>query len=245
MLESQIQQRSKKMKIVFGIIALFFLAGCGSNDNTADIPPVGNELTYTFTSGTEGWQGDFADYPLEREAIYEFAFKYTHLPFPLDENDGALMLSGNNHSDDLFMFLKKKIDGLEPNTPYRLNFTVEFASNVADGMIGVGGSPGEGVLVKVGATTQEPVKILDDSGWYRMSIDKGNQSNGGSDMVVIGDFSNDTDQNIYTLKTLHNDTPFIAKSNGDGELWCIVGTDSGFESTTTIYYSTIKVQISN
>jgi len=111
-------------------------------------------------------------------------------------------------------------------------------------MIGVDGSPGEGVLVKVGATTQEPIKILDDSGWYRMSIDRGNQSNGGSDMVVIGDFSNDTDQNIYTLKTLRNDAPFIAKTNGDGDLWCIVGTDSGFESTTTIYYNTIKMQVS-
>ena len=60
-------------------------------------------------------------------------------------------------------------------------------------------------------------------------------------MIVIGDFSNDTDKNVYALKTVTNGTPFQAKANENGELWLVVGTDSGFEGKTTIYYNRIEV----
>jgi hypothetical protein len=61
-------------------------------------------------------------------------------------------------------------------------------------------------------------------------------------MVVIGDFSNDTDQEAYTLKTVSNETPFGAETDENGNLWIIIGTDSGFEATTTIYYNSVKVE---
>ena len=88
----------------------------------------------------------------------------------------------------------------------------------------------------------EPVKELDAyDNYYRMNIDKSNQSQGGEDMMVIGDFSNDTDQNVYTLKSVTSQTPFQVQANSDGELWLVVGSDSGFEGTTSIYYSKIEV----
>jgi hypothetical protein len=229
--------------IFSSLFFLLFLAGCGS-DNDTDTTD-NTILEYTFSTGTDGWIGGFADYAQKRENIYEFLFAHTTLPYPLNEDDGALLLSGNNHSDDLFMFIKRKIEGLEPNTEYALTFSVEFASNIADNMIGVGGAPGEGVLVKAGAVSYEPDRYVDEMGWYRMNIDKGNQTNGGRDMVVIGDFSNDTNENIYTLKKVNNKEPFYVTSNDDGEIWVIVGTDSGFEATTAIYYNTIKIVLSN
>jgi hypothetical protein len=231
----------KHIVILFAM--LLFFVGCSNDSDTGTIP-AGSQLIYPFTTDAQGWQGGFADYAQEREEIYELVFARTTLPEPLDTEDGALYLSGNNHSDDLFMYITRKYEGLEPNTTYALTFTVEFASNVADGMIGVGGSPGEGVLIKVGAVPYAPERVLDENGWYRMNIDKGNQANGGKDMMVIGDFSNDTDQNVYALKTVQNETPFFATSNENGELWFIVGTDSGFEATTSIYYNTIEIHLS-
>ena len=62
-------------------------------------------------------------------------------------------------------------------------------------------------------------------------------------MMVIGDFSNDTDKNIYTLKGVTNAAPFQAQAGPNGELWLIVGTDSGFEGKTTIYYNRIEVTL--
>ena len=140
------------------------------------------------------------------------------------------------------MFIQRQLNELEPNTDYKVSFEIEFASNVANGMAGVGGSPGEGLAIKAGVTNIKPEKI-NQEGMYRMNIDKGNQVTGGSDMFVIGDFSNDTNQNEYTLKNLVANNILTVSTNSSGELWLVVGTDSGFEATTTIFYNLIKVKL--
>jgi hypothetical protein len=76
-----------------------------------------------------------------------------------------------------------------------------------------------------------------------MNIDKGNQSTGGADMQVIGDFANGTSENIYVLKKLATSTPLMVEADAEGGIWIIVGTDSGFEATTTIYYDTIRIRV--
>ncbi|MGC9353165.1 MAG: hypothetical protein ACP5D9_04965 [Mariniphaga sp.] len=227
------------MKKITTIAILLALFAC--SDKNLDQPdPV--EFYFDFADGTEGWTGDFADYPVGEEEFYELVFEHDTLPEPLDQNQMALKQSGNNHSDDLFMFIKRKVNGLEPNKVYFITFTVEFATNVPDDTMGAGGSPGESVYIKVGAATTEPRKVKDDQNFYRMNTDNNNQSRNGDDMVVAGDFSNDTDQAVYTLKTVTNDSPFGAATDENGNLWLIIGTDSGFEATTTIYYNSVKVE---
>jgi hypothetical protein len=155
------------------------------------------------------------------------------------------MLSGNNHSDDLFMFVKKKITELKPGTEYTISFNVEFATNISAGLLGTGGSPGESVFLKAGAYHEEPDKRA-LNGYYAMNLDKGNQSTRGDNMIVIGTISshNVYDANYYTVETRNNITAFTARSNQNGELWIIVGTDSGFEGVTTLYYTQITLVLS-
>jgi hypothetical protein len=234
-----------KMNKLFAIVLtvlLFTLAGCEKDDNLVEP----KEFTFNFINNTESWAGDFADYPNEPnvEDFYELEFSHSMLPSPLNSSEGALRQSGNNHSDDLFMFVKKRITGLEPNTNYKIDIEIEIATNVASGSFGVGGSPGESVYIKAGASTNEPMKVLDNSdNYYRMNIDKGNQSQGGTNMKLIGDFANGSDLNVYKLKILKTTSPVNVMSNSNGELWIIVGTDSGFEATTTIYYNRITVNV--
>jgi hypothetical protein len=218
---------------------LFFLYSC--QDNIREHPEE-VVMTWNFATGKEGWEGDFADYPVGEEAFYELVFKHDTLPAPLDRSQYALKVSGNNHSDDLFMFVKRKVTGLEPNMVYYVTFTVEFASDVPKGMMGVGGSPGESVYVTAGAVLNEPLKVAGPDNYYGMNIKKSDQSRNGEDMVVIGNFANGTDKSEYTLKTVSNEKPFHVTTSPNGELWIIVGTDSGFEATTTIYYNSIKVK---
>ncbi len=228
-----------------GFIVILLTASCCEKYHDTDTPTP-KEFIFNFQTDNEGWKGDFADYPNEPnvENFYELDFSYSMLPSPLNNNKGALRQSGNNHSDDLFMFAKKKISGLEPNTNYKIDIEIEFATNVANGTIGVGGSPGESVFLKAGATTNEPFKVLDNSdNYYRMNLDKGNQGQDGENMKVIGNFANGTDFSVYQLKVLKTVRPIDTVSNSTGEIWIIVGTDSGFESTTTIFYNTIKVNI--
>lgn len=222
--------------LICPFLCMMLLAGC---EEEGEKSPV--SFSYTFSNDAQGWVGDFAEYPIGESASYELQVDHTTLPSPLDTSDGAMKMSGSNQSDDLFMFLKKQITGLSPGTMYSITFTVEFASNESDGQVGVGGAPGESVFVKAGASQTEPAKVESDDGYYRMNIDKGNQAQGGEEMIVIGDFSNDSDKNTYRLVTRTNETPFQAQADSNGSLWLIVGTDSGFEATTTIFYNQIDV----
>jgi hypothetical protein len=222
-------------------VALIFIGiGCDKENDVTNPDP--KQYNFEFSSGLEGWIGGFADYPVTTEADFELETIHSVLPLPLDQKKGAIKQSGNNHSDDLFMFVKKKINNLAPNQNYKITYNVEIATNAPDSSVGVGGSPGSSVFVKVGATQIEPNVQIDNSNYYRMNIDKANQSASGTDMIVIGDLSNGLAEYIYNLKTLTNTTPFEVKSNSAGELWLIIGTDSGYESTTTVYYSKIAVQ---
>ena len=118
---------------------------------------------------------------------------------------------------------------------------IEFASNASNGATGIGGSPAEDVFIKAGASTSEPLKVLDNSdNYYRMNIDKGNQAQDGANMKLIGDFANGTESSAYNLVTLKTMNSISVESNSNGEIWLVVGTDSGFEGTTTIYYNKIK-----
>lgn len=236
---------SKKSAVfrLFACVLLFclFATGCRRNDGPASIEVV---QTFDFSDSYQGWSVDFADYMTGQDEIYEFAQAHTALPRPLDTTKKAVMVSSHNRSDDMFMFLKRKITGLRPNQRYGVRFEVTFASDAPSNWAGIGGAPGEGVTMKVGAVPQEPQKSLDNLNHYRLDIDKGNQSQGGKDAVVVGDVANGLDQPTYALLTRTNDQqPFEATTDGNGNLWVLVGTDSGFEGKTTLYYSNIRVSL--
>ena len=221
------------------IVGLTF--ACDKEEVTPTPTPSTQTFSFEFTNSQEGWVGDFADYPVGEEVFYELGTEHDQLPDPLDGNDGAIKQTGNNHSDDLFMFLKKEIDGLKANQRYEVTFDIQFATDAATGSVGIGGSPAESVYLKAGATNQEPDKLVGQDNHYRMNIDKNNQSQGGKDMKVIGDFANGTDQFVYTLKDLKSNALIEVQSDDNGKLWVIVGTDSGYEGTTTIYWNKIEV----
>ena len=214
-----------------------FVLSCEKEDSQPTPP----DFDYDFTMDTEGWTADFADYPTGEGTRFELTYQYDSLPMPLDANDGALMLSGANLSDDLFMYIKRKVEGLSPNTRYELQFEVEIATDAPDGSVGIGGSPANSVYIKAGATSIEPVPIIDNDDYYRMNIDKGNQSQDGKDMLVIDDFGHEGEDFVYQLKTISNQKTISVQTDAEGACWIILGTDSGFEGRTTIYFNSIRV----
>ncbi len=199
-------------------------------------------FSYDFSSGYDSWSGDFADYPETDSLFYELEFNRTTLLVPLNTSKYALKITGNNHSDDLFMFIKRKITGLLPNTTYKLKIEVEFASKAATNAVGVGGAPGEGVVMKAGASIVEPLKI-NSGGFYLMNIDKGNQGIGGVAMDTIGHVGvNDTTTLFTLINRSNNGHVFTITSDANGEVWVCLGTDSGFEATTTLFYNQIDLE---
>jgi hypothetical protein len=231
------------------IIAILLLGICGCSISGDEDGILVFSYSFDFSQSQNDWQVDFTDFPsgTDDSLFYELRFEYTDRPANLGANLKSMMLSGNNHSDDLFMFMKKKITNLTPNTDYTIVFDVELASNAPKGSVGIGGSPGESVFLKAGAIGLEPKKVI-ESNQYTLNVDKGNQSNAGENTVLLGDIAVDYNTKDYALITRNNasvyNSPFVAKSNSKGEIWLIVGTDSGFEGTTTIYYTKINVVFS-
>ena len=198
------------------------------------------EFSFDFESDAEGWTVGFADLPVDYDqSIFELDHEYRPLPDGLEGS--GIYIQGHNRSDDLFMFLKRRVDGLRPNAAYAVSVSVDLATNVSAGLIGIGGSPGESVFVKAGASAVEPAGEEDDSGYLRMNIDKGNQSRGGESMVVLGNVAHhDVVNREYRIKTLDNaDMPLSVNTDSEGRFWLIVGTDSGFEGLSRLYYARI------
>jgi hypothetical protein len=151
--------------------------------------------------------------------------------------------------DDLFMFLKRRLgidDGLVAGPEYRIKVTIVFASNAPSCAVDIGGAPGESVYLKAGASTAEPDVYLDSAdNDYRMNVDKGSgNGDSGEAASVIGDVANglsaEEDPRYVSLKRQH-EHEYTVTASPDGELWLLVGTDSGFEGLTGIYYQSIAV----
>ncbi|VAW63894.1 hypothetical protein MNBD_GAMMA10-676, partial [hydrothermal vent metagenome] len=232
-----------KIASLFLLSGLLIACGGGSAGGTDTSAPPSNDviqINFKFDNDTDGWAAGFADYPIGEDSAFELTSGFTPLPAPLQSLAG-FSVSGRNSSDDLFMFIKKKFNGFAGNSQYEIQFDLTFASNAPAGCIGVGGAPGEAVTLKAGASITEPRAVNNGNNFNIMNIDKGNQKVGGSDAIVIGDFANskncDDNDFTYELKTLKNDTTsYRVLTSADGSLWFTFSTDSGFESTTRIYY---------
>jgi hypothetical protein len=194
----------------------------------------------SFAAGFDGWQASYADYTPGQEATIGFASGHEQLPAPLDASAGVYLAS-DNRSDDVFMYLWRPVTGLAPNRRYRVEVSVTFATNAPAGCFGIGGSPGESVYLKAGASPREPANVI-TNGLVVPNFDKGNQAESGLDAVAIGDFTQPTPGDdclapSYQRKTLTtgNSPPFVT-SDAEGRLWLVIGTDSGYEGHTRAYF---------
>lgn len=233
----------KKILLILPLVGL--LAACGGDDLPE--PDRNTKMLYIdFNDGATGWKSGFADYPTGQETFYELSSGLETLPTSLGTNRKGYKLSGNNHSDDLYMFVTKQVDGLEPNTIYNFRFKVTFGTNAQKNCVGVGGAPGESVWIKVGVTKTEPKAINNGAGNLLMNIDKGQQGAGGSDAILVGDFANsrecgDNNTSYMEKSLISNNGAFSASTDDKGNIWVLLSTDSGFEATTTIYFMELEV----
>jgi hypothetical protein len=222
------------------LVAVLAVLAISCSDEKDGVNP-NNSINTDFSKSIEGWNWGFADYPEGVEEEWQFSVKQDTLPSPLDRTKKALRVSGSNHSDDLFMYITKKVTMPKANQSYEGTFEIDFATEAAEGSMGVGGSPAHSVYMGIGLVSVEPAKKMTDDGHYRMNISKISQSQDGEDMKVIGDVSNGKDDFVYTM--VKRTGKFTGKTDANGNLWVIIGTDSGFEAVTTLYYTNVKVDL--
>jgi hypothetical protein len=255
--ESQTTRRIRLFgKLSILMAALASLSACTAEPNattTTEEAVTGDpvRIVYEFQDGSDGWASDISDF--SEETTPEDLLSQTGVTPPgIEEESGYFHLAASNRSDDLFMFMSKQIGtdaALAANTAYSIEFTVAAASNAPSDCAGIGGAPGESVWLKVGASTEQPIPVAKD-GYTRLTVDKGVQSQGGEDADIAGVIANgipceealDSDQ-PYAMVTWNHTLQRTVETNGEGELWAFIGTDSGFEGRTSLYYDTVELDI--
>jgi hypothetical protein len=156
------------------------------------------------------------------------------------------MLSGNNHSDALQMFLVKQLSGLAPNTLYTIETEVEMASKYPDGSVGIGGSPGNAVhLVSKFATDGYTLKSgKNEFDNVELVLNKVESLPESVLNIDLGDVSIPSEEYVYQMiDRKKSSTPDAVVTDDQGKLWAIVGTWSGFEGISTLYYTRIKITL--
>ena len=220
---------------------LSLLAGCSTNHAEN---PNGKKISFhaDFDEDTQGFEAVFADYSIDSDGLekYEMESRYAEIPVVGEESYG-LYIASHNRSDDMFMGYMKELSGFEANTEYTFDISFKIATNVEGGLIGIGGSPGEAVFVKAGLARECPTIGTADDGVERfINIDIGNQSQGGNDVVVVGDMAKpDGAGEGFVFKEMN--VGCTVTTNGDGCLYLIIGTDSGFEGFTEYYLDDITI----
>ena len=233
-----------KRVLIMGIASLFMLNMAAGGTLTAAASNGPSSVKFDFETDNAGFTPIYADYPYSEgvEEFYEFQHDYSKVP--IDGAGNGIFISGNNHSDDLFMGYVKALEGFSPAKTYHFAVSFKLATDVEGGLVGVGGSPGESVVVKCGVTQTEPAALPVESGgvtYVRLNIDAGRQSNSGRDMVVVGNMTKAENNRpgAYEFKELTAE--FDTAANVLGKVYLVIGTDSAFESTTSYYLDDISV----
>lgn len=216
-------------------IGMSILAGTAAAKETT------TGVGFDFNQNDGGFTPIFSDYPNEQGVEEFYELRSGHEEVPIADAGKGLFLSGNNHSDDLFMGYFKELSGLAPETEYQFTVRFKLATNVENDMIGIGGAPGESVFVKCGVASEEPENSLDSLNHFRLNIDKGSQSTGGADMIVVGNLAKKEINRPGEYEFNEIETKVIARTDEAGTAYLVIGTDSGFEGVTSHYLDDISV----
>jgi len=206
-----------------------------------------------FETTVESWSADFAQYSdalftgskkdsLTR-AYLQIAMDRTRLPVALDSTKYGLRSQSYNRKDSLFTFFKKKVAGFIPGRDYNVVFDIDLGTSYFEKGVDSLGSPAAAVYLKAGASPNEPTKTL-ANGYYKFNLDKGKLSQDGTEMVVLGNVSNDTDSQRYVRVRRSNGNKAIkVRPNANGEIWLCVGTESNYKGISILYFDKIKTTI--
>lgn|GEM_PF-3166589 len=206
-----------------------------------------NTLAFDLSTDLD-WSGSFADYS-DSECSSDNCDKVSEYRDIPNSDKKGYFLQSDNHSDDMFMFIHKKIDNLKPHTTYKTELSVSFLSQYCNSMAGIGGSPATSNYIQMGVAPYE-INISENTlQSHKLNIDKGNQASDGESTIQIGHIGIDcengenTDEKLYPKTLTNSDKEFSFTTNENGEAWVLVGNDSGFEGLTKLYFTDIALTL--
>ena len=113
-------------------LATAAFAGCGDSVGATDDS---FDYEFDFSSDAQDWVAGFSDYPVGKEAEWKLSSSLAPLPAPLDVTRKGILLTGENKSDDLFMYITRESARLAPNAQYAVRFRVTIATNAPTNVV--------------------------------------------------------------------------------------------------------------
>lgn len=193
----------------------------------------------TFETGTEEWTGDFAFAKTGTESTVKFGLKQEVLPSVLKSTLHGLKLEGENQSDSLFLFIKKKVSNLDPSKTYKVAYQIDMASSFPDTI----GSSGRIIYLKAGASTTEPSK-LPGTAIFTSTIDNGTLAKSGKEMLLLGNIGNGLDSTYYRSISRNNANLAVqVKPSAAGEIWLCIGVNTRYKGNINLYFDRIYAAV--
>ena len=212
----------------YGIVLASLLAlACGE-----DAPSSGP--TYVISDEPAAWASIVVDYPVGRFDDLDFVSAHRNQTLASGATISGIYQYAFNLSDDLFKGIWRRVEGLEPGSR-EFHIDAVIATPTPAGC-DVGG--GANVYVKVGLLTETPTTTV-INGDIRAAFDKGEQSNPGATVPVVGDARNTIpgcDGQTWGLSTLTTTEPIEIEIGIDGVAYLLFGSESAFESPDDLVY---------
>lgn len=241
----------KRIFYAFALTVPLFLSGCLLNEGPTEPTTQPDFISsFNFRGGNQNWTTSFAEYMDAAKDTLALQGGRLRTPITYTTSDSLLGVRGKDNNKDLFLFFRRKVDGLKANTMYRLEFQVELVAHNISVVreVGSNNQPKPMAFFKVGALAAEPTATLTetttDLGYigYKTNFSKGNHDESGNDLkslgavpyVTIGGHSG----NLYAD---NRSIPITTMSNASGELWLIMGFDANLRGEHAYYISQLLV----
>jgi len=237
---------NKGWKITAMIAMIFGIVACIPDDADND-PQPSYDIGFfdAFIDGFSGWRGGFSDIPVEQIQKVEFEFTRDVIEEISNRDNNSIKISGNNINSDLFLYITKQYDSLQPNTDYDINFEIELKVSLEQDTVAEF-SPK--LYFKAGAATTEPdtIRIGADEvlGYegFSFNLNKGNGSTSGSILRNLSSIDVPSNRNDdYLATATGNDFNMTGRTDNNGKIWIIFGIESELPLRISYYFNSIFV----
>jgi len=223
------------MKVFWLAISAGFLAVSCMDDKF--LSPEKKVVEYYFQDNFQGWVPGFSGYPENAEQNFKLSYQHSISPLSLKELNKCIHLSGLNKNQDLFVFMKRPLGNLNPNTTYLVSFKLETSGSLDL----------PDLNIKAGAISIEPRLVImegNDGSFVRISIDKGSGASDGEQMKSLGSKTEILRNDSFKLIQSDNEAaPVEVRSNEFGEVWLIIGAEAGSHESVNMFINSIAVTI--
>ncbi len=243
--------KGKKLNILFNMkmnnaITRFFviavsiiLTSCFGldDDSAADV----RFSFFDFKEDAQGWTGDFANYTEASRVNLQLEVNRTDIPEKLGDSK-SIKFSVNNLNEDLLMFMKRQVQGLDSNATYKIECEVRLISEMITDTSNIEDSKSM-IYFKYGSSKIEPVtEFMENDSKHEFSLDAGDADKDGSDLKFIGrlGFPQSADQpKVHNITSYHK--PIFVQTDNNGKLWLVFGIETKHDLHMSFYFDTIVI----